>query len=607
MITARIESVMRSKIAASVVIPCVLCCIGGKALAQVAHFNPDTSVMTTHSITIDHHRVSYQAIAGNLPVYGKGDTMIATVFYTYYRRTHTTYGNKRPLLFCFNGGPGSPSLWLHLGYAGPRVVNLDKEGFPLQPYGIKENDCSILDLADIVYVDPVGTGYSRVIGKSSNNDRRFYDCQVDIDYLAGWIGSFLTRYNRWLSPKYLLGESYGTTRVSGLAGRLQQSGIFLNGVILVSSSGWGLDYNAAINTALRLPFLTKAAWYARRLPEDLLVMDWNGLEKMVQHFSYDTLLPGLMMISQLDSVKKEGLATGISRYTGIPVSLVLEKNLDMDTSDLLVGLQEVRVLPPSKGGRRFDQALTLTQLPGHAAEAWYYGAVAAEYRSLSVDSLMRVVEDWMVTGLIPAIAWGDQLDDVRRKEVMEQIAAFTGIADTVLTGHDLLFFDKAFPKAEVGGKGYSIGGFDGRYRGIYGFPLSYSAFNQAFLPAIHDYFSHDLHYRTDLQYLSGGLGGWSVPTNFNPYRDLHEALAWNPFMQVLFQGGYYDNVCPWFYQRYQFWQLDPGGWLKSRIHFKSYRAGHMMYVVTDERRRACLDLRQFILNSLPGPEQPARY
>ncbi len=121
--------------------------------------------------------------------------------------------SSRPLVISFNGGPGTPSVWMEIGYTGPRVLDVDDEGFPVEPYGLHDNPNSILDVADIVYVDPVNTGYSRKINENIPGDN-FFGVNEDIKYLADWINTFVTRNNRWASPKFLIGESYGTTRVS---------------------------------------------------------------------------------------------------------------------------------------------------------------------------------------------------------------------------------------------------------------------------------------------------------------------------------------------------------------------------------------------------------
>ena len=175
----------------------------------------------------------------------------------------------RPLVISFNGGPGSGSVWMHLAYTGPKILKVDDEGFPIQPYGIKDNPNSILDVADIVFVNPVNTGYSRIVKKDTDRSM-FFGVNADIKYLAEWINTFVTRKNRWESPKYLIGESYGTTRVSGLALELQnRQWMYLNGVILVSPTELGIHSGSGrregpLGASLRLPYFAAAAWYHKK-------------------------------------------------------------------------------------------------------------------------------------------------------------------------------------------------------------------------------------------------------------------------------------------------------------------------------------------------------
>src|SRR5690606_29702359 len=177
------------------------------------------------------------ATTGMQPVWDENGKTIAGLFYTYYERSDIKDRATRPLVISFNGGPGSASVWMHIAYTGPRLLYIYDEGYPVQAYGYRENTESILDVADIVYVNPVNTGYSRM-AEGVDKDKlkeKFFGVNADIKYLAEWINTFVTRKGRWASPKYLIGESYGTTRVSGLALELQSSHwMYLNGVILVS-------------------------------------------------------------------------------------------------------------------------------------------------------------------------------------------------------------------------------------------------------------------------------------------------------------------------------------------------------------------------------------
>ena len=176
--------------------------------------NVDSAVTTHAEVTINGQRVPYDAVAGTIPVWDEGGKPIAGLFYTYYERSDIKDRASRPLVISFNGGPGTPSVWKEIGSTGPRRLLLDDEGYPVQPYGLKENNSSILDIADIVYLDPVNTGFSRAVSKDVPPST-FFGVNADIKYLAEWISTFVTRYNRWASPKFLIGESYGTTRASG--------------------------------------------------------------------------------------------------------------------------------------------------------------------------------------------------------------------------------------------------------------------------------------------------------------------------------------------------------------------------------------------------------
>ena len=179
-------------------------------------FQLDQQVVSNHQTTIKGQRIPYKATTGTMPVWDKEGKALAGLFYTYYERSDIKDQATRPLVISFNGGPGSASVWMEIAYTGPRLLNIDDEGYPVQPYGIKENPYSILDVADIVYVNPVNTAYSRPLNKDIP-DTTFFGVNADIKYLAEWIRGFVSRNNRWTSPKYLIGESYGTTRVSGMS------------------------------------------------------------------------------------------------------------------------------------------------------------------------------------------------------------------------------------------------------------------------------------------------------------------------------------------------------------------------------------------------------
>jgi carboxypeptidase C (cathepsin A) len=202
--------------------------------------------------TIRGQSVTYDVTVGTQPVWDADNKPVASMFYTYYKRTGTGDVATRPLVISFNGGPGSASLWMHIAYTGPKILNIDDEGYPVQPYGVQDNPHSILDVADIVFIDPVNTGFSRILGEARRD--QFFGVNEDITYLAKWLETWVTRAGRWTSPKYLIGESYGTTRVAGLAGRLQGNHwMYFNGVILVSPTGLGVERDGPVGAALTLP------------------------------------------------------------------------------------------------------------------------------------------------------------------------------------------------------------------------------------------------------------------------------------------------------------------------------------------------------------------
>ncbi|MGX5820916.1 S10 family peptidase [Chitinophaga lutea] len=289
----------------------------------------DATVVTTHEATIKGQRVPYKVTAGSMPVWDEEGKVIAGVFYTYFERTGVADQGARPLVFSFNGGPGTASVWMQIGYTGPRVLNIDDEGYPVQPYGLKDNQHSILDVADIVYVDPVNTGFSRPANKDVPGSK-FFGVNQDVKYLAEWISTFISRNKRWASPKYLVGESYGTTRVSGLALELQNAQwIYLNGVVLVSPTELGIERGGPAESALRLPYYAATAWYHKALPSDLQQKDLTAMLPEVEQFTIREYLPALAEGGFISDARKREIAAKVARYSGISEKNVLQNNLDV--------------------------------------------------------------------------------------------------------------------------------------------------------------------------------------------------------------------------------------------------------------------------------------
>jgi len=293
--------------------------------------NVDSSITTKAEVTVNGQRIPYDATAGTIPVWDEEGKPIAGVFYTYYERSDVKDRASRPLVISFNGGPGTPSVWMEIGYTGPRRLNIDDEGFPVQPYGVKENPYSVLDVADIVYIDPVNTGFSRAVSKDIPASR-FFGVNEDVKYLAEWISTFVTRKNRWASPKFLIGESYGTTRVSGLALELQNAQwMYLNGVVLVSPTELGIERSEGVKAALLVPYYAATAWYHKMLPADLQSKDLTDMLPEVESFTMNELIPALSKGGFLEDAKKKELGAKIARYTGLSGNVVLQTNLEIPT------------------------------------------------------------------------------------------------------------------------------------------------------------------------------------------------------------------------------------------------------------------------------------
>ncbi len=300
--------------------------------AQDSRLPVDTMMTSSHQVIIQGERVPYTATIGTQPVWGDDGEAIASLFYSYYERSDVEDRTNRPLVISFNGGPGSASLWMHVGYTGPKQLLIDDEGFPIQPYGVRDNPHSILNVADIVFVNPVNVGFSRIVGDADRE--QFFGVNEDIKYLAAWIENFVSRQHRWTSPKFLIGESYGTTRVSGLAGQLQdRHWMFLNGVILVSPTGLGVDRDGPVGRALNLPYFAAAAWYHEKLDDDLQARDLNDVLDEVEQYTIETFLPALARGGSLQGEAREAVARQAARYSGLTAEYFWDHNLDVSAAN----------------------------------------------------------------------------------------------------------------------------------------------------------------------------------------------------------------------------------------------------------------------------------
>ena len=483
------------------------------ASAHARSIKIDSSIVTEHATKILGKRVKYSATTGTQPVWNSKDEAVATLFYTYYQRTDVKENTERPLIISFNGGPGSASVWMHVAYTGPRILNIDDEGYPVQPYGVQTNPYSILDVADIVFVNPVNTGYSRVLPKADGSmpsqdeqQKMFFGVNADISYLADWVNTFVTRNNRWRSPKYLIGESYGTTRVSGLALELQnRQWMYLNGVVLVSPTDIGIERNGPVKAANRLPYFAAAAWYHNKLEPALQNKDLTELLPEVEDFTINTLIPALAKGGFIGETEKRDVLTQMARYSGLSEASIAQNNLDVST----------------------------------------------------------------------AFFWKDLLRE----------------------------------------EGKTLGRLDSRYLGIDAkqsgdrpdYWAELTSWLHSFTPAINYYLREELNYKTDIKYnMFGNVHPWDRSNN-QTGENLRLAMAQNPYLNVMIQAGYYDGATNYFDAKYTMWQLDQSGNLKDRLSFKGYRSGHMMYLRRDDLKQSNQDLREFIKMSTPGKGIPAEY
>lgn len=480
-----------------------LCLITGLLItnAQERKLPVDTTVTTQHSVTINGTSINYTAKIGTQPVWDEQGKPIASLHYTYYTRNNVKNRAARPLLISFNGGPGSGSVWMHLAYTGPRVLKIDDEGYPVQPYGVSHNPYSVLDVSDIVYVNPANTGYSRTIPETGKDvDReKFFGINADIKYLAEWLNTFVTRNNRWRSPKYIIGESYGGTRVMGLSLALQnQQWMYLNGVIMVS-------------------------------PADYKVIRRGG-----------------------------------------PVSDAMN-------------------------------------LPYYTAAAWHHKALSPELQNKDLTDILPESEAYTINTLIPALAKGGFISAAERNEVAQKMALYSGLSQKEILDQNLVVPTGYFWKNLLKEKGgYNIGRLDSRYLGIdrqlSGSSPDYSAeltsWLHSFTPAINYYLQEELKFKTDIKYnMFGVVRPWNNE-NDTTRDDLRQAMAQNPYLNVLVQSGYYDGATTYFNAKYTMWQVDPSGRMKDRFQFKGYRSGHMMYLRREDLQNANNDIRDFIKRTM---------
>lgn len=354
--------------------------------------------VTEHRLVIGGRTLRYTATAGYMAMKDpKGEKTKANIFYVAYARL-ANEGEppidpaSRPVTFSFNGGPGSSSIWLHMGALGPRRVLMTDKGESLPPpYRLVDNEHTWLADTDLVFVDPVTTGYSRAA--TGEDPKQFHGYNEDIASVGDFIRLYTTRYQRWASPKFLVGESYGTTRASGLSDYLQQKyGLYLNGISLVSSI---MNFQTArFNVGNDLPFVlflptyTAGAWYHRKLGAPHAGAPLRAVLTAAEKFVHERYTPALMRGDALPAAERSAVAKEMAALIGLPEAFIAQRNLRIDIQTFTQKLLEEQ----NRSVGRFDCRLTgIRYQPGTAVSDFdpSYEAVFGAYTACFNDYVRR--------------------------------------------------------------------------------------------------------------------------------------------------------------------------------------------------------------------------
>lgn len=349
----------------------------------------DKKIETKHSVTVAGQKVDYTATAGVISLKDPEGKPTAEIFYIAYTRDGQKDLTRRPLTFSFNGGPGSSSVWLHLGLLGPRRVKLKDDGSAVPPpYSLVDNEFSLLDETDLVFIDPVSTGYSRAA--KPDEAKKFHGLDGDVKSVADFIRLYVTKNKRWASPKFVIGESYGTTRAAALSGELSNRyKMNMNGIMLVStvlnfqtiafSEGNDLPYT------LFLPGYAATAWYHKKLPADLQKLPLKEVVARAEAFAQGEYSQALFEGASLPADKLAAMVKNVARFTGLSESFVERANLRVSlgrfAAELLRGEKQVvgRFDGRYKGYIRDALSSGMEHDPSGAAVMGNFGAAFNHY------------------------------------------------------------------------------------------------------------------------------------------------------------------------------------------------------------------------------------
>ena len=384
----------------------------GAAAGPASAFGP-RAVRSTGTVTVEGHKIAYDAIAGTLIVHPKGwddaatsegakDAVgtadgppVASMFYVAYFKQGVN-PRTRPVTFLYNGGPGSSTIWLHMGAFGPvRVVTSNDSHTPPAPYGAVDNAYSLLDASDLVFIDAPGTGFSRIEGK--NKEKAFYGVDQDVDAFASFITQFLSKYERWNSPKYLFGESYGTPRSAVLINELETDrGIDFNGVILLSQilnfdlSADEPESNPGVDLPyeVELPTLAATAWYHHRLASQ--PADLQSFLVEVEKFAMGPYAHALEQGANLSEAERNAVAEKLHDYTGLPVAYIKKADLRVNGPQFEHQLQNDSDLTTGRLDTRFSGP-TMDPLGEEAEYDPQAAAIGSAYVSVFNDYVRRTL------------------------------------------------------------------------------------------------------------------------------------------------------------------------------------------------------------------------
>jgi carboxypeptidase C (cathepsin A) len=358
-----------------------------KSADKAAEKTPPAEVTTQGSVTVGGQAIAYSAVAGTLtvgatdvedaqigldgkpepgsqlaasePKDAKDATPYAKIFYVAYFKKDAK-DEDRPITFFYNGGPGSSTVWLHMGSLGPKHVVTDgDQHLPAAPYKLVDNANSLLDVSDVVFIDMPGTGFGRLIGKDA--DKAFWGIDEDANAFARFIQRFITKYHRWNSPKYIFGESYGTTRSAVLSDILENGkDIDLNGVILLSQifnfttdiDGPGGNPGVDLPYVLALPTYAATAWYHKKLPTQAPALE--PFLKDVEDYAMGPYTHALALGTDISADEKQSVAEKLHEYTGLPVAYLLRANLRVNGGEFEKTLQEDQDLTTGRLDTRFS-------------------------------------------------------------------------------------------------------------------------------------------------------------------------------------------------------------------------------------------------------------